>query len=95
MKHLDRKAGRMVPILGAAGLLTMVQPAAAIPNSTDPHHPVLAGDASTSDDAITAQFARSRKNWRCNPNNAYCGKGPYLWHRWSLADTDYSKTYGA
>lgn len=80
----------MVPILGAAGLLAMVQPAAAIPNSTDPDHPVLTGD----DDTI--QFARSRKHWRCSPNDPDCGKGPYYrWHRWSLADTDYSKTYGA
>jgi hypothetical protein len=83
----------MVPILGAAGLLAMVQPAAAIPNSSDAHHPVLAGDASTADDGITAQGARSRQ--RCNPNNPYCGKSPDVWDRWSLADTDYSKSYGA
>ena len=94
MKHLDRKVARMVPILGAAGLLAMVRPAAAMPNSTDPHHPVLAGDASTLDDATTAQLARSHK--RCSPNYAYCGKGPNLWpYQWALADTDYSKTYGA
>jgi len=84
----------MVPILGAAGLLAMVQPAAAIPNSTDPRHPVLAEDASTADDATTAQLAQWPR--RCDPRNAYCGKGfPGLWHRSSLPDADYSKSYGA